>query len=65
LVVVLPEELPPIEPLVLGEVVLGELGEAGLGELVELLLPIPEELPLPLMLPEEPLAPELEPDLLK
>ncbi|HEY5900361.1 MAG TPA: hypothetical protein VIV54_22545 [Burkholderiales bacterium] len=51
MVVVLSDELPPIEPLELGRVVL-------LGEVVEL------ELPLPLMpedvLPEAPLEPELD-----
>jgi hypothetical protein len=65
LVVELPEELP-----LLGGVVLDEsLGEVLLGELLELELPLPlmpeEELPPEDVLPEAPLAPELEPDLSK
>lgn len=58
----LSDELPPIEPPELGEVLLGELLVLGrvllLGEVVEL------ELPLPLMpedvLPDAPLEPELD-----
>jgi hypothetical protein len=62
LVFVLPDELPPIEPLVLGDVVLGEVGLAGLVEL--LLPPMPEE-PEPVLGEELPEAPLLEPCLLK